>query len=100
MAAIPPETGIRRRGEMATLLIVFNAWQDVVKFRLPAVTDGAGWLLEMDTNQPGLPPDGQRFDVGHEYEVTGRSLVLFQLGWGFYTGWVNFYGLLLLPWVM
>jgi isoamylase len=50
-----------------------------VKFKLPAVADGGGWILEMDTNQPGPPPGEQRFEVGHEYEVTGRSLVLFQL---------------------
>ena len=28
-------TGIRQRGELATLLIIFNPWQDVVKFKLP-----------------------------------------------------------------
>ena len=65
---------------MATLLIVFNSWQDAVPFRLPSAADGGGWLLRMDTNLPGAPPDGQRFDFGHEYGVTGRSLVLFQLG--------------------
>ncbi len=75
-----PETGIRRRGEMATLLIVFNSWQDTVMFRLPAATDGNGWILEMDTNLPSAPPDGQRFEFGHEYGVTGRSLVMLQLG--------------------
>ena len=25
-------------GELATLLIIFNPWQDVVKFKLPAAT--------------------------------------------------------------
>jgi isoamylase len=74
-----PETGIRRRGEMATLLIVFNSWQDTVMFRLPAAADGSGWILEMDTNLPSAPPDDQRMEFGHEYGVTGRSLVLFQL---------------------
>jgi len=73
------ETGIRRRGEMATLLIVFNSWQDTVMFRLPPAADGNGWILEMDTNLPSAPPDGQRIEFGHEYGVTGRSLVLFQL---------------------
>jgi len=75
-----PETGIRRRGEMATLLIVFNSWQDTVMFRLPSASDGNGWILEMDTNLPSAPVEGQRFEVGQEYGVTGRSLVLFQLG--------------------
>ena len=75
-----PETGIRRRGEMATLLIVFNSWQDTVMFRLPSASNGNGWILEMDTNLPSAPVEGQRFEVGQEYGVTGRSLVLFQLG--------------------
>jgi len=75
-----PETGIRRRGEMATLLIVFNSWQDTVMFRLPSASDGNGLILDMDTNLPSAPVEGQRFEVGQEYGVTGRSLVLFQLG--------------------
>jgi glycogen operon protein len=73
------ETGIRRRGELATLLIVFNSWQDVVNFKLPAANGGSGWTSVLDTNlaQTGEHAD---FDVGHEYAVTGRSLVVFQLG--------------------
>jgi isoamylase len=73
-----PETGIRRRGELATLLIAFNAWEDVVKFRLPDANGANGWTLCLDTNLEGKPGEG-RFDVGSEYEVTARSLVLFQL---------------------
>ncbi|HYL91115.1 MAG TPA: glycogen debranching protein GlgX [Burkholderiales bacterium] len=76
------QTGIRRRGHEATLLIVFNSWQDVVKFKLPSPRteedEGACWELVADTNMPDLP-DGKRFDLGHDYEVTGRSLLLFEL---------------------
>jgi len=74
------ETGIRRRGEMATLFIAFNSWQDGVGFRLPSAADGSAWILRMDTHLPGAPPDENRFAFGQEYVVTGRSLVLFQLG--------------------
>jgi glycogen operon protein len=74
-----PETGIRRRGELATLLIVFNAWQDVVKFRLPEANGGPSWQLRLDSNLPEEPREDARFEAGREYEVTGRSLVLFQL---------------------
>jgi glycogen operon protein len=73
-----PETGIRRRGELTTLLIVFNSWEDVVKFELPDANGASGWTLCLDTNLEGKPGDG-RFDVGSAYEVTGRSLLLFQL---------------------
>jgi isoamylase len=76
------QSGIRQRGHEATLLIVFNSWQDVVKFKLPQarVDEEAGscWELVADTNMPDLP-DGTRFDIGHVYEVTGRSLLLFEL---------------------
>jgi glycogen operon protein len=72
------ETGIRRRGELATLLIIFNSWQDVVKFKLPAATGGSAWTLRADTNFPDATEDPQ-FAIGHEYEVTARSLLLFQL---------------------
>jgi glycogen operon protein len=72
------ETGIRRRGELATLLIIFNPWQDVVKFTLPAATGGSGWTLRADTNFPDATEDPQ-FAIGHVYEVTARSLLLFQL---------------------
>jgi glycogen operon protein len=74
-----PETGIRRRGELATLLLVFNAWQDVVKFRLPESNGGAAWQLRMDTNLAGEPASDARFEAGREYEVTARSLLVFQL---------------------
>ena len=72
------ETGIRRRGELATLLIIFNPWQDVVKFKLPASTGGSAWTLRADTNFPDAVEEPQ-FDLGHVYEVTARSLLLFQL---------------------
>ena len=72
------ETGIRRRGEMATLLIVFNAWQDLVQFKLPEAPGGSGWTLLVDTNH-AEPSENVHFDIGQEYGVTGRSLLLFQL---------------------
>jgi glycogen operon protein len=71
-------TGIRKRGEEATLLIIFNTWQDVVKFKLPEATDGSGWTLRADTNFPDSTEEPQ-FPIGHSYEVTARSLLLFQL---------------------
>jgi glycogen operon protein len=71
------ESGIRRRGSDATLLLVFNAHFDLVNFTLPAVAEGKDWLALVDTNQP----EGQlaSFAFGHNYGVTGRSLVAFGL---------------------
>jgi isoamylase len=71
-------TGIRRRGQEATLLLVLNGWQDVVKFTLPEGNGGGRWLLLLDTNIPGKKGE-PRFDFGHVYEVTGRSLLLLEL---------------------
>jgi glycogen operon protein len=76
------QSGIRQRGHEATMLIVFNSWQDMVKFKLPAASKeedaGSSWELVTDTNMPDLP-DGSRFDIGHVYEVTARSLLVFEL---------------------
>jgi isoamylase len=76
------QSGIRQRGQEATLLIIFNSWQDVVKFNLPAARneddEGSSWELVADTNMPDLP-EGSRFHLGHVYEVTARSLLVFEL---------------------
>ncbi|HEX9434932.1 MAG TPA: glycogen debranching protein GlgX [Burkholderiales bacterium] len=76
------QSGIRQRGQEATMLIIFNSWQDVVKFTLPSARnnedEGSCWELLADTNMPDLP-DGSRLDLGHVYEVTARSLLLFEL---------------------
>ncbi len=74
-------TGIKRRGQDATLLIVFNAHHDVVEFSLPEAPGGSRWVGLVDTNDPdcAVPPC---FDFGHVLEVTGRSLLLFGLAAG------------------
>jgi isoamylase len=70
-------TGIRRRGSDATLLILYNAHHDVVKFNLPSVADGEAWIGLIDTNQPIAQLAS--FEFEHRYEVTGRSVVIFAL---------------------
>ncbi len=71
-------TGIRQRGQDATMLMVMNAHHDVVEFTLPECPGGAGWYLVADTNLPE-EPDEPLFEFGHKYEVTGRSLLLLAL---------------------
>lgn len=73
-------TGLKQRGQDATLLIVLNAYHDVVKFTLPDYEDATLWHQALDTNL--LEVDGKdapQFATGHEYEVTGRSLLVFSL---------------------
>jgi glycogen operon protein len=71
-------TGIRRRGEDATLLMVLNGYHDLVGFTLPETVGGGHWQLLIDTN---LPEDAEMgtFATGEAYGVTGRSLLLFAL---------------------
>jgi glycogen operon protein len=67
------ETGIKRRGSDATMLLIYNAHHDVVNFTLPAVNEGSNWLGLIDTNQPDAQMPA--FEFGHSYAVTARSFV-------------------------
>ena len=69
-------TGIKRQAGDASLLLVMNAYHDVVKFTLPELVGGSRWLCMLDTNQPERS-DTPAFDVGQPYDVTGRSFLLF-----------------------
>ena len=69
-------SGIKRRASDVTLLIVVNAYHDVVKFTLPEFVGGYQWLTLIDTNDPERG-ETSTLKVKDEYEVTGRSLLLF-----------------------
>ncbi len=75
-------TGIRKRGGDATLLMIFNAWRDVVEFALPS-QGGASqhWTLMIDTNlsEEAMEMEIETFKFGQKYTVTGRSFLLFAL---------------------
>ena len=49
-----------------------------MNFTLPRSNGGAAWTLLADTNMPDAS-DEPSFEVGHAYEITARSLVLFKL---------------------
>ena len=75
-------SGIRRRGEDATLLMVFNAWHDMVEFTLPSLGgDDQHWTLMIDTNisEQEEKKEDKMFAFGEVYAVTGRSFLLFAL---------------------
>ncbi|AUT62547.1 glycogen debranching protein GlgX [Paraburkholderia terrae] len=71
-------SGIRRPASDATLLLVINAYHDVVDFMLPEIPGSDQWSCMIDTNAPERDelPD---FGSGDVYQVTGRSLLLFSL---------------------
>jgi isoamylase len=68
-------TGVRRRGEDASLLVILNAYHDVVDVTLPEMPDGGGWRLLLDTNGA----EEADFAAGDRYTATGRSVLLFAL---------------------
>ncbi|XQU68892.1 Glycogen debranching enzyme [Cupriavidus sp. H18C1] len=71
-------TGIRRLASDATLLLVFNAYHDVVEFTLPQIPGSDQWTCLIDTNMP-VREELPEFSSGDVYQVTGRSLLLFAL---------------------
>ncbi len=71
-------TGLRRRGEESTVLLVFNAHHDLVRFTLPETAEADHWSLLIDTNLPTDEVKGS-FATGDGYDVTARSLLLFAL---------------------
>ena len=71
-------TGVRQRGTEATMLLVLNAYHDLVQFTLPASPGGNAWKLLIDTNIPDSEAQPQ-FAAGDVYGVTGRSLLLYVL---------------------
>ncbi len=68
-------SGIMRASDDASVLLVFNAWHDVVEFKLPPVPHGTAWSRMIDTAQPDAEP--ARFDADRSYLVTGRSALVF-----------------------
>ncbi len=71
-------TGVRKRGDDRTLLIVFNSYHDLVEFTLPETAGVTTWTRAFDTN---IPEDSGEavFESGQVYEVTGRSVLVFAL---------------------
>jgi isoamylase len=69
-------SGIKRKASDVTLLAMFNAHHDVVKFTIPEFVGGKSWVCLIDTNKPEKG-EIEQFRTADQYEVTGRSLLLF-----------------------
>ena len=70
-------TGIGRRGEDVTALLILNAFYEAVTFTLPEDVGGSHWSRLIDTNQESSEP--LRVAFGTAYEVAARSALLFML---------------------
>jgi isoamylase len=71
-------TGIKQRGSDVTVLLILNSYHDMVNFIFPECSGGNGWRMLLDTNIPDEEKT-ETFVIGGNYEVTGRSVVAFQL---------------------
>ncbi len=73
-----PVSGLRQPASDATLLIVFNAHNDVVDFTVPDIPGPDHWTCLIDTNQPEFD-ELATFKANDKYQVTGHSMLLFAL---------------------
>jgi glycogen operon protein len=75
-------TGIKQRGQDATLLLIANSHHEPVPFTLPRAGDDLeqGWTLLLDTQfeQPAQTAVND-YSVGDSYEVAARSLLVLKL---------------------
>jgi glycogen operon protein len=67
------ESGIKRQGSDATLLLIYNAHYESIEFTLPDVPGGRNWAAFIDTHQP----DAQLavFPFKQHYLIAGRAMV-------------------------
>jgi isoamylase len=69
------KTGIKRRGQDKSVLIVMNSYEGLVDFTFPESEGGRGWSLLLDTKILDMTSDTE-FPFGSVYQMTGRSLLL------------------------
>ena len=68
---------LNERGEPIsddTLLVLLNAEQGSVDFRLPPAHPGVGWEVVVNTAGVGMPEPPPRLEEGTRTAVAGRSL--------------------------
>lgn len=56
--------------------VIFNAYSDLLEFKLPPQKFGRKWTKVLDTSQNFLEETGQVFKAGEKVSVVGRSIVL------------------------
>lgn len=73
-------SGIKRKGDDTTLLLVVNAHGEPVNFTLPSSPEGCVWKRLLDTHDPERNNSNQTIHQFHDgYLVTDHSTVLFEL---------------------
>ena len=73
-------SGVHRKGDDATLLLVVNAHANPINFKLPSSPEGCAWTRLVDTNDSGfLEAEYTSHQFHDEYIVTDHSTLLFKL---------------------
>jgi glycogen operon protein len=76
-------TGIKQRGQDATMLLILNSHHDGVPFTLPGAGDDSAhalWALVLDTQFSDAAQTAENdYSAGDVYEVAARSLLLLKL---------------------
>jgi len=73
-------SGVRRKGDDATLLLVVNAHSEPVTFTLPSSPEACSWTRLVDTNDEHFfESDATNHQFCDEYIVTDHSTLLFKL---------------------
>lgn len=73
-------SGVQRRGDDATLLLLVNAHANPISFKLPSSPKGCEWTRLIDTHDSDLSDSTNTTHQFHdEYIVTDHSTLLFKL---------------------
>ena len=72
-------TGIRKKGSDLTLLLMFNAHHETVRFSLPDVPGGNCWRLLIRTDEPRKRRTKRSSNAGSKIDLSARSLMLWEL---------------------
>ena len=63
-----------------TFLLLLNAYEKVIAFRMPEHVGIARWCVEIDTfYSDGKRPDRRTFNTGERYQLEGRSTTLLRM---------------------
>jgi isoamylase len=74
------EKGEHIKGD--TLLLLFNAHHETITFTLPTEGEGKAWVCALDTARPKEKEEESHFLGGIQFDLLGRSLVVFRLAVG------------------
>jgi len=75
------KTGVHRRGEDASILLIVNGGAESVTFTLPEAPEAEGWSLLADTDAPKREDDAT-LGTGETVDLAGRSVQVYRMATG------------------